>query len=438
MSGRSLRLCASCEIRLKIEIANGRIVDPAQGIDRVASLYVAAGKVAAIGTAPEGWHANRVVDARGLVVAPGLVDVAARLREPGLEYRATLESEMDAAVAGGVTRLACPPDTDPPLDEPGLVEMLTHRARSLNRAHVHPVGALTVELAGTTLTEMGELAEAGCVAFSQADAPLVDTDLLRRAMQYASTFGHRVWLRPVDPHIGRTGVAHDGEVATRLGLPGIPAVAETIALATILALVRETGVRMHLCRLSCAESVALVRAAKRDGLPVTCDVAVHHLHLSDMDIGWFASDANLVPPLRSTRDRAALRAGVADGTIDVVCSDHAPVDDDAKQVPFGEAEPGATGLELLLPLTLKWAAEDNVPLPAALAKITSAPAALVAAGADLAVGRAADVCVFDPQAHWKVERGALKSQGKNTPFLGLELPGKVRYTLVTGQFVYEA
>jgi len=423
---------------MKIEIAHGRIVDPRNGVDRVASLYVAAGRVAAVGAAPDGWHANRVIDARGLVVAPGLVDVSARLREPGLEYRATLESEMDAACAGGVTSLACPPDTDPPLDEPGLVEMLKHRARSLNQAHVHPVGALTVQLQGATLTEMGELTEAGCVAFSHADVPLVDTELLRRAMQYASTFGYPLWLRPVDPHIGRLGVAHDGEVATRLGLAGIPAAAETIALATILALVRDTGVRVHLCRLSCAESVAMVRAAKQEGLPVTCDVAVHHLHLCDVDIGWFDSDANLVPPLRSTRDRAALRAGVADGTIDVVCSDHAPVDEDAKQVPFAEAEPGATGLELLLPLTLKWAQEDGVPLSAALARITSEPAKLIGSGAgDLAVGRAADVCVFDPQAYWKVERASLRSQGKNTPFLGLEVPGKVRYTLVAGQFVHE-
>jgi dihydroorotase len=424
---------------MKIEIAHGRLVDPGNGVDRVASLYIAAGKIVAIGAAPSGWHPNRVLDARGLVVVPGLVDLSARLREPGLEYKATLESEMAAAIAGGVTSLACPPDTDPPLDEPGLVEMLKHRARSLNQAHVYPIGALTVQLKGATLTEMGELSEAGCVAFSQADVPLVDTELLWRAMQYASTFGHRLWLRPIDPYLGRTGVAHDGEVATRLGLAGIPATAETIALATILALVRETGVRVHLCRLSCAESVAQVRAAKRDGLRVSCDVGVHHLHLSDMDIGWFSSDANLVPPLRTTRDRDALRAGLADGTIDLICSDHAPVDDDGKQVPFAEAEPGATGLELLLPLTLKWAAEDGIALPAALAKITSEPARLVDAGAgDLGVGRMADVCVFDPQAWWRVERGALRSQGKNTPFLGLEVQGRVRYTLVAGQVVHEA
>ena len=281
---------------------------------------------------------------------------------------------MEAAVAGGVTWLACPPDTDPPLDEPGLVEMLKHRARSLNQAHVHPVGALTVGLAGRDLTEMGELAEAGCVAFSQAEAPLADTQVLLRAMQYAATFGYRVWLRPQDPHLARGGVAHDGEVATRLGLAAIPASAETIALATIFALVRETGARVHLARLSTADGVAMVRAAKAEGLPVTCDVAVHHLHLCDVDIGWFDAQCRLVPPLRGTRDRAALRAGLADGTIDLVCSDHTPVDDDAKQLPFAEAEPGATGLELLLPLTLKWAATDKVELSGALARITLHPA----------------------------------------------------------------
>ena len=423
---------------MKIEIKNGRLIDPRHGIDRAATLFIAAGKVAAIGTAPAGWSANRTIDARGCIVAPGLIDLSACLREPGFEYKATLESEMAAAVAGGVTSLACPPDTDPPLDEPGLVEMLKHRARSLNQAHVYPIGALTVGLKGEELTEMGELVEAGCVAFSQAGAPLVDTQVLYRAMQYAATFGHRVWLRAQDPHIGKGGVAHDGEVATRLGLPGIPSSAETIALATILALSRETGVHVHLCRLSTADGVAMVRAAKKDGLPVTCDVAVHHLHLCDVDIGWFDTQCNLTPPLRGTRDRAALRAGLADGTIDLVCSDHMPVDDDGKQLPFGESEPGATGLELLLPLTLKWAAEEKVPLPAALARITADAAAVLGVDAGhLAVGQSADVCVFDPDLHWRVEPKALKSQGKNTPFLGLEVPGRVRCTLVGGQIVYE-
>jgi dihydroorotase len=423
---------------MNIEIRNGRVIDPATGMDRVAPLFVADGRVAGIGDAPPGWQADRTVDAQRLVVAPGLVDLAARLREPGLEHKATLESEMEAAIAGGVTSLACPPDTDPPLDEPGLVEMLKHRARLLNQAHLYPLGALTVGLQGTTLTEMGELAEAGCVAFSHADHPLVDTQLLLRAMQYAATFGHAVWLRPEEPHLARGGVAHEGEVATRLGLPAIPAIAETIALSTIFALARETRVRLHLCRLSTAEGVAMVAAAKDEGLPVTCDVDVHHLHLCDVDIGWFDSAAHLRPPLRGVRDRIALRAGVADGTIDAVCSDHAPVDDDAKQLPFGEAEPGATALELLLPLVLKWAAEQRIGLPAALARITSQPAGVLGVEAGtLQIGAPADLCIFDPAQAWRVTPQALRSQGRNTPFAGYEVVGKVKCTLVGGQIVYE-
>ena len=423
---------------MNIEIRNGRVIDPATGMDRVAPLFVADGRVAGIGDAPPGWQADRTVDAQRLVVAPGLVDLAARLREPGLEHKATLESEMEAAIAGGVTSLACPPDTDPPLDEPGLVEMLKHRARLLNQAHLYPLGALTVGLHGTTLTEMGELAEAGCVAFSHADHPLVDTQLLLRAMQYAATFGHAVWLRPEEPHLARGGVAHEGEVATRLGLPAIPAIAETIALSTIFALARETRVRLHLCRLSTAEGVAMVAAAKDEGLPVTCDVDVHHLHLCDVDIGWFDSAAHLRPPLRGVRDRIALRAGVADGTIDAVCSDHAPVDDDAKQLPFGEAEPGATALELLLPLVLKWAAEQRIGLPAALARITSQPAGVLGVEAGtLQIGAPADLCIFDPAQAWRVTPQALRSQGRNTPFAGYEVVGKVKCTLVGGQIVYE-
>jgi len=423
---------------MRIAIRGGQVVDPASGLDRIATLCIADGRIAALGEAPEGFRADREIDATGLVVAPGLVDLAARLREPGQEHKATLDSELRAAIAGGVTSLACPPDTDPPLDEPGLVEMLKQRARFLQRAHVYPVGALTRRLEGAELAEMGELVDAGCVAFSQSDRPLVDTQVLLRAMQYAATFGHRVWLRPQDAHLARGGVAHDGDVATRLGLPAIPVIAETVALATILAVVRATGVRVHLCRLSSAEGVALVRAAKAEGLPVTADVGVHHLHLCDVDVGWFDPLANFVPPLRATRDRDALRAGVAEGTIDAVCSDHAPVDDDAKQLPFAEADPGATGLELLLPLTLKWASETATPLASALARITCRPAAILGVDAGtLAVGAPADVVVFDPRRAWRLERAALESQGKNTPFLGFELVGRVCATLVAGAIVHE-
>lgn len=424
---------------MKIHIKNGRLIDPKNHIDAQQDVFIAAGKVVAVGVMPEGFHANRTIDATGLVVCPGLVDLSARLREPGYEYKATLESEMLAAVAGGVTSLVCPPDTDPPLDEPGLVEMLKHRARSLNQARVYPLGALTQGLAGERLTEMAELHDAGCIAFSHADVPLTDTNVLLHAMQYAATFGFTVWLRPQDAFIARDGVAHDGEVATRLGLPAIPACAETIALAGILALARETGARIHICRLSSRDGVALVRAAKAEGLPVTCDVAIHHAHLSEMDIGFFDANCHLIPPLRSQRDRDALRAALADGTVDALCSDHSPVDDDAKLLPFAEAEPGATGLELLLPLTLKWAKEMGVSLSVAIAKVSAEPARILALhNGHLGAGQPADVCIFDPDQYWKVEPGSLKSQGRNTPFLGMELQGKVRVTLVEGHVVYEA
>jgi len=345
---------------------------------------------------------------------------------------------MSAAVAGGVTSLACPPDTDPPLDEPGLVEMLKFRARNLHQSHVYPVGALSIGLKGTRLTEMAELTDAGCVGFSHADAPLTDHQLLFRALQYAATFDFPVWLRPQDAALARGGVAHDGQVATRLGLPAIPVTAETVALSTILLLTRETGARVHICRLSSAEGVNMVREAKQRGLRVTCDVAIHHAHLCEMDIGYFDPNCNLTPPLRSQRDRDALRAALADGTVDALCSDHTPVDDDAKQLPFGEAETGATGVELLLPLALKWAEEEKLPLTQGLARITADPARVLAVEAGrLDVGATADVCVFDPQRYWKVGPDTLKSLGKNTPFTGIELKGRVRYTLVDGQVVYE-
>ncbi|MCC6917211.1 dihydroorotase [Nitrosomonas sp.] len=422
---------------MHICIRNGRLIDPGSRMDRIGDLYLAEGKIVSIDSRPEGFCDDREIDADGMIVCPGLVDLSARLREPGFEYMATLESELEAAVAGGVTSLACPPDTDPPLDEPGLVEMLKHRARILDRAHVYPVGALTRGLKGEYLTEMVELHDAGCIAFSQADAPIVNLHVLMRAMQYAATFDFKVWLRPQDRHLANHGVAHEGEVATRLGLPAIPVCAETIALTSILSLMKETGASVHLCRISSAEGVALVRAAKRQGLPLTCDVSAHHVHLTDMDIGFFDANCHLMPPLRSLADRDMLRAGLMDGTIDAICSDHAPVDEDAKLLPFAQAETGATGLELLLPLTLKWAMENRLSLSEALAKITLHPAQVLGIGAGkLAAGAPADLCIFDPDESWVVNNTELKSQGKNTPFLGMELYGRARFTLIDGRIVY--
>ena len=423
----------------RIEIRGARLIDPASGRDEQGSLCIAEGRIAGVGKVPEGFRADEVIDAKGLAACPGLVDLSARLREPGFEYKATLESEVRAAAAGGVTTLACPPDTDPPLDEPGLVEMLTRRAASLDCAHVHPLGALTVGLKGERLAEMAELAEAGCVGFFQGNADLPDPATLLQAMRYAATFGFTVWLRPQDAHLARGGVAHDGEVATRLGLPSIPVVAETVALRTIVELMAATGARVHVARLSSAAGVALIAEAKARGAPITCDVGIHHLHLCDRDIGDFDAQCNLSPPLRDPSDRQRLREALADGTIDAVCSDHTPVDDDAKLVPFAEAEPGATGLELLLPLTLQWGRETGLKPAAALAAVTHRAARVLRVPAGtLEPGASADICVFDPARPWIVTPEALASQGKNTPFQGLELTGRVVRTLLAGRTVYAA
>jgi dihydroorotase len=337
-----------------------------------------------------------------------------------------------------VTSLVCPPDTDPTLDEPGLVEMLKFRAQKLHLAHVYPLGALTVGLKGETITEMVELTEAGCIGFSQADNPIVDTRTLQRALQYATTYGYTVWLRPQDAYMSKGGVAASGAVASRLGLSGVPVAAETIALHTIFELMRVTGARVHLSHLSSAAGVELVRAAKAEGLAVTCDVTINHVHLTDIDIGYFDAQFRLDPPLRSQRDRDAIRAGLADGTIDAICSDHTPLDDDEKLLPFAEATPGATGLELLLSLTVKWAREADVPLAKALARISSAPADVLKLPAGrITTGALADLCVFDAAGEWRVDPKKLKSQGRNTPFLGYELPARVRATIVGGHVAYE-
>lgn len=422
---------------MKIHIKNGRVIDPKNNVDGKLDVYIAAGKIVGIGNRPEGFTASQTIDAENLIVCPGLVDLSARLREPGDEYKARLVSELQAAVAGGVTSLACPPDTDPVLDEPGLVEMLKHRAKQQGLAHVYPLGAMTRQLEGKALSEMNELKAAGCVGFSQANIAVTDTQVLWRAMEYAATFGFTLFLHAEEPFLAANGVAHDGEVATRLGLKGIPSAAEALALATILRLAKETGAKVHISRLSTAEGVDMIRAAKKQGLNLSCDVSANHLHLTEHDIGYFDANCHLKPPLRTQRDKNALSAGLKDGTIDAICSDHTPVDYDAKMAPFAEAEIGATGLELLLPLTLKWASEQKVSLLNAFKLITQTSAEILGInGGSLTVHGDADLCIFDANEYWKISPDALKSQGKNTPFKGLELAGKVKYTLVHGQIVY--
>jgi dihydroorotase len=421
---------------MRLVIRHGRLIDPASNHDAVADLYIADGRIAAVGGAPAGFAAEREIDARGLVVAPGLVDLCARMREPGAE--GALKREMRAALAGGVTGVVCPPDTDPPLDEPGLVRMLRQRSREAAGARLYPLGALTAGLTGAVLAEIETLAEAGCVAFMQTRALPHDNGVLLQILRYAKTFDLPLWLRPVEDTLAGDGVAGAGAVAGRLGLPAVPVLAETVALHTIFEMQRETGARVHLCRLSSAAGIELVRRARREGLPVTADVGVHHVHLTDVDIGYFDPDFRLDPPLRTQRDRDAIAAGLADGTIDAICSDHAPVGEDDKLLPFGEAAPGATALETLLPLVLKWGEAAKLPLAAVLARVTSAPARILDEPTGrLAVGAKADVVVFDPQAHWTVTRAELVSRGGNTPYSGYELVGRSMLTLVGGDVRFD-
>ena len=413
---------------MNIVIENGRVICPKNAIDRSFSLYIADGRIAGLGEAPAGFVAEQAIDASGCVVSPGLIDLGARLN--------SIEAELAAAVAGGVTSVVVPPDADPPLDEPELADRLVHRGTEIGKARVLPLGALTLGLNGERLAELAGLKKAGCVAFSQANRTIVDTEALLRAMEYAATFGFAIWLQPQDHWLARNGIAHEGEVASRLGLAGIPVAAETIAIATIVQLVRDTGCRVHLTRISSAAGMALIQRARHDGLPITCDVGVHHLLLTENDIGFFNPHARFSPPLRAQGDRQALSSAAAAG-LAAICSDHTPVGADDKLLPFGEAKPGATGLEVLLPLTLKWAEAAKVDLSSALARITSAPAEVLGlTSGQLAIGAVADLCIFDPEATWQLTPEALKSRGKNSPWLGYMMTGKVKTTLVGGRVVF--
>lgn len=421
-------------------IKGGHVVDPANKIDAVKDLYIdSTGFITGVGKAPEGFQAERTLDARDKIVCPGLIDLRARLREPGLEYKATMESETRAAVAAGITTLCCPPDTWPVIDTPAMAQMVQSRAWRFGLAFVHPLGALTQGLEGKQLTDMAALEEAGCVGVSNGLEPITDTLVLRRAMEYASTFDLTVYLHAEDPWLRNSGCVHEGEIGTRLGLPGIPEAAETVAVARDLALIEQTGVRAHFCNLSSARAVAMVAEAQKLGLPVTADVTAHHLHLTEHDIGYFNTQCHVRPPLRALHDRDALRAALASGVIGAICSDHQPHEPDAKLAPFAESAPGISGLETLLPLSLRLVEEKLLSLSEAITRLTVNPAQILGLECgSLSIGATADVCIFDPKAHWTLSVDKLVSRGRNTPFLGWEFTGRVSHTLVGGEVVFEA
>jgi dihydroorotase len=421
-------------------IRGGRLVDPANNRDEVTDLYIGDdGFVAGVGRAPEGFTPARTMDVSGKIVCPGLVDLRARLREPGLEFKATIESETRAAVAGGITTLCCPPDTHPVIDTPAMAQMMQSRAWRYGLTFVHPYGALTQGLEGKRLTDMAALEEAGCVGITNAFAPVTDTLVMRRAMEYAATVGFTVFLHANDPFLAAEGCMHEGEVATRLGLPGIPEAAETVVIARDLALIEQTGVTAHFCGITSARAAEMIAEARARGLPVTADVAIHHLHLSEHDIGFFNAQCHVRPPLRALRDRDALRAAVRSGVVAAICSDHQPHESDAKLAPFAQSEPGISGLETLLPLTLKLVDENVLPLSDAVACVTTRAATI--AGLEvghLAPGTTADICIFDPEARWTVAPSTLVSRGHNTPFANWDLRGRVTHTLIGGRIVRES
>jgi dihydroorotase len=423
---------------MRLVIAGGRLLDPAHGLDRIADLYIEKGFVVGVGTPPAGFQAERTLDARGQIVCPGLVDLRARLREPGLEYKATMESETRAAVAAGITTLCCPPDTHPVIDTPAMAQMIQSRAWRIGLAFVHPLGALTRDLEGRALTDMAALDEAGCVGFSNALKPVTDTQVMRRAMEYAAGLGLTVLLHAEDPWLAGSGCVHEGEIGTRLGLPGIPEAAETVGLARDLALIEHTGVRAHFCGLSSARAVSMVAEARRQGLAVSADVAAHHLHLTEHDLGFFNTQCHVRPPLRAPADRDGLRRALKDGVIGAICSDHQPHEPDAKLAPFAQSEPGISALETLLPLALKLVDEELLGLSEAIALLTHKPAEILGVDAGhLEVEATADVCIFDPEARWTLDAERMVSRGRNSPFLGWSFRGRVTHTLVGGEIVFE-
>ncbi len=423
----------------RLSILGGRLIDPANGVDARLDVHIDRGRICGLGAPPATFNPDREIDAAGLVVCPGLVDLSARLREPGAEHKATIASETLAAASGGITTLCCPPDTDPVIDTPAVVELIRRKAKRSGRCMVLPLGALTRSLAGTELAEMAALKAAGCPAVGNGCVAIASTLVQRRALEYASTYGLVVFLRPEDPQLRDGGCAHEGPVSTRLGLPGIPEAAETVAVARDLALCEQTGARIHFRGLSSAKAVRMIERARQDRLPVTADVAAHQLFLTEGDVDGFDSRCHVDPPLRTTADRDGLRRGVANGTITAVCSDHQPHEPDAKDAPFPATAPGISALETLLPLTLRLVEEKLLGLDGAIARLTCGPAAVLGLPLGrLGVGARADVCVFDAQAPWILQPLTMRSCGRNTPFAGWEMRGRVRYTLFEGQIVYEA
>ena len=421
-----------------IEIRGGRVIDPANQMDEICSVYLADGKILAVGEQPEDFVAEQIIDAKNLVVCPGFVDLSVRLREPGQSFKGTFASETKAAACAGVTSLCLPPDTKPSIDTPAVAELINDKSEKVHYEQIYPIGALTQRLAGTELSSMFALKEAGCIAVSNAQFPVANLAVLRRAMEYASSHDLLLMYRPNETSLSNNGCAHEGLFATHYGLPGIPEAAESIAVAQCLDLAELTGCRVHFSQISSKRAVIKIQQAKKYGLKVTADVAVHQLHICEDNIEPFNSAYHVLPPFRTDMDKKYLQEGLANGTIDVICSDHQPHDIDAKLGAFPETEPGIASLETLLPLTLSLTEKNNaISLMRAISFITTKPAQILGlkTGA-LTVGYPADICIFDPNLTWEVNHENWHSAGVNTPFWGKTFKGRVTHTLQTGRVIY--
>ena len=416
-------------------IRNGRVVDPANQRDEVADLFIRNRKI----LAPEATHGIRIdreIDACGLVVCPGLVDINTEMGEPNSGRSSTMRTESRAAIAGGITSVCIQPDTHPAVDTPAMAHMIRRSAQRHSGIRVFPLGALTAGLSGESLTDMAALKDAGCVGISNARHSVSSTLLMRRAMQYAATFDITVFIHSQDPWLTGRGCVHEGEMSTRYGLPAIPEAAETVAVARDLTLVETTGVRAHFSQISCARSVNMIAEAQNRGLKVSADTAVHNLLLTEFDVEGFNTLCHVLPPLRSSDDRAELRKGVKNNIISTICSDHRPCSEDSKLAPFIQTKPGISGLETLLPLVLRLVDEGIVEFSEAIACITANPATVLGIQAgSLTPGKAADICIFDPSASWELDTEKMLSNGKNNPFGGSQLRGKVIHTLIDGKSV---
>ena len=423
---------------MKIEICNAHVIDPANRVDGVNNVYIADKKIAAVGAAPPGWKADKTYPADGNVLIPGMVDIATHLREPGQEQKATIASETFAGVSGGITSMVCLPDTNPVVDSPAEVELIQQRSHFSGYCHVYVIAALTRQLGGEYLSEMAALKQAGVVGVSNVLHPMSNNLVLRRAMEYAASQDLTVFFHPMDHALAANGCMHEGANATRMGLPGIPTAAETAAASTCLALIEETDVRVHFCRVATERTLHMLERAHFDGAPISADICMHQLFLSDQDITSFDSNYHVIPPLRSPNDVLGLRKRLLNNVVMSICSDHQPHEPDAKLVPFPATEPGISALETLLPLTLKLSAQTGLPLIDVIALVTCKPAQLLNLNAgSLSVDSPADICIFDPQQEWQLSADTLQSEGKNTPYLNQTLTGRTTHTFVAGELVYQ-